>query len=212
MPALRAAAIPDAVGLYITAAYWFTASTSFANPAVTIARSLSDTFAGIAPAGVPAFIVAQLVGRRDCDGAGGVAVAEAGDGQGVTIHIPLGRYSPRMDRAEQLRDDLTFTDRMIAASQLHITRLKKIISEMARDAQDTDLARDVLASYAAALTRHEAQRRVIVSMMDASPVEEQKPATVVKMPPGKPRNRHPPRPGCQGAQRAADNSRQLISG
>jgi glycerol uptake facilitator-like aquaporin len=56
------AAVPYAVGLYITAAYWFTASTSFANPAVTIARSLSDTFAGIAPAGVIAFIAAQLVG------------------------------------------------------------------------------------------------------------------------------------------------------
>jgi glycerol uptake facilitator-like aquaporin len=56
------AAIPYAVGLYITAAYWFTASTSFANPAVTIARALSDTFAGIAPSGVPAFIVAQLAG------------------------------------------------------------------------------------------------------------------------------------------------------
>ena len=56
------AAIPYAVGLYITSAYWFTASTSFANPAVTIARSLSDTFAGIAPAGVPGFILAQLVG------------------------------------------------------------------------------------------------------------------------------------------------------
>lgn len=55
-------AIPYAVGLYITAAYWFTASTSFANPAVTIARALSDTYAGIAPAGVPAFILAQLVG------------------------------------------------------------------------------------------------------------------------------------------------------
>ncbi|MBO0715991.1 MAG: aquaporin family protein [Rhizobiales bacterium] len=55
-------AIPYAVGLYITAAYWFTASTSFANPAVTIARSLSDTFAGIAPAGVIAFIAAQLLG------------------------------------------------------------------------------------------------------------------------------------------------------
>lgn len=61
---LRAAreAIPYAVGLYITSAYWFTASTSFANPAVTIARSLSDTFAGIAPAGVLAFIAAQIVG------------------------------------------------------------------------------------------------------------------------------------------------------
>jgi glycerol uptake facilitator-like aquaporin len=61
---LRAArdAVPYAVGLYITSAYWFTASTSFANPAVTIARSLSDTFAGIAPAGVPMFIVAQIAG------------------------------------------------------------------------------------------------------------------------------------------------------
>jgi glycerol uptake facilitator-like aquaporin len=56
------AAIPYAVGLYITSAYWFTASTSFANPAVTIARSVSDTFAGIAPAAVPGFILAQLVG------------------------------------------------------------------------------------------------------------------------------------------------------
>jgi glycerol uptake facilitator-like aquaporin len=55
-------AVPFAVGLYITSAYWFTASTSFANPAVTIARSMSDTFAGIAPAGVLAFIAAQLVG------------------------------------------------------------------------------------------------------------------------------------------------------
>jgi glycerol uptake facilitator-like aquaporin len=53
---------PVAVGLYITAAYWFTASTSFANPAVTIARSLSNSFAGIAPASVPLFIVGQLVG------------------------------------------------------------------------------------------------------------------------------------------------------
>jgi len=56
------AAIPYAVGLYITAAYWFTASTSFANPAVTIARALSDTYAGIAPAGILAFIMAQLIG------------------------------------------------------------------------------------------------------------------------------------------------------
>ncbi len=57
---------PDAigwlVGLYITAAYWFTASTSFANPAVAIARSLSDTFAGIRPLDLPGFIIAELVG------------------------------------------------------------------------------------------------------------------------------------------------------
>lgn len=55
-------AVPYAVGLYITAAYWFTASTSFANPAVTVARCLSDTFAGIAPAGAFAFILSQLAG------------------------------------------------------------------------------------------------------------------------------------------------------
>ena len=53
---------PVAVGLYITAAYWFTASTSFANPAVTIARSLSDSFAGIAPASVPLFVTGQIAG------------------------------------------------------------------------------------------------------------------------------------------------------
>jgi glycerol uptake facilitator-like aquaporin len=56
------AATPYAVGLYITAAYWFTASTSFANPAVTLARALTDTFAGIAPADAPAFIAAQMGG------------------------------------------------------------------------------------------------------------------------------------------------------
>jgi glycerol uptake facilitator-like aquaporin len=55
-------AVAYAVGLYITAAYWFTASTSFANPAVTLARSLSDTFAGISPAGVLPFVVAQTFG------------------------------------------------------------------------------------------------------------------------------------------------------
>ena len=54
--------VPPAVALYISAAYWFTSSTSFANPAITVARSLSDSFAGIAPADVPMFIVAQLVG------------------------------------------------------------------------------------------------------------------------------------------------------
>jgi glycerol uptake facilitator-like aquaporin len=58
----RPEATPMAVGLYITAAYWFTASTSFANPAVTVARSLSNTFAGIAPSCAPAFILAQFVG------------------------------------------------------------------------------------------------------------------------------------------------------
>jgi glycerol uptake facilitator-like aquaporin len=58
----RPAATPFAVGAYITAAYWFTASTSFANPAVTLARAATDTFAGIRPADVPGFVAAQLVG------------------------------------------------------------------------------------------------------------------------------------------------------
>jgi glycerol uptake facilitator-like aquaporin len=58
----RKAWVPASVALYITAAYWFTSSTSFANPAITVARSLSDTFAGIAPADVPLFVLAQLAG------------------------------------------------------------------------------------------------------------------------------------------------------
>jgi glycerol uptake facilitator-like aquaporin len=58
----RPEATPVIVGLYIVSAYWFTASTSFANPAVTLARSLSDSFAGIAPSSVPAFILAQIAG------------------------------------------------------------------------------------------------------------------------------------------------------
>ncbi len=58
----RPDSVPASVALYIAAAYWFTASTSFANPAITVARSLSDSFAGIAPASVPGFIAAQLAG------------------------------------------------------------------------------------------------------------------------------------------------------
>ena len=64
----RPDAVPTAVGLYITAAYWFTASTSFANPAVTIARSLTDTFSGIAPANAPGFILMQFVGAAVATG------------------------------------------------------------------------------------------------------------------------------------------------
>lgn len=67
----RAAAIPAAVALYITSAYWFTSSTSFANPAITLVRSLSDTFAGIAPADVPLFVLAQLAGAAVAVGLAG---------------------------------------------------------------------------------------------------------------------------------------------
>lgn len=58
----RPALVPASVALYITAAYWFTSSTSFANPAITVARSLTDSFAGIAPANVPMFVAAQMIG------------------------------------------------------------------------------------------------------------------------------------------------------
>lgn len=61
---LRTSVVPFAVGAYITAAYWFTASTSFANPAVTLAWAASDPFSGIRPADVPGFIAAQLIGGR----------------------------------------------------------------------------------------------------------------------------------------------------
>jgi glycerol uptake facilitator-like aquaporin len=64
----RASAAPLAVAAYITAAYWFTASTSFANPAVTLARSITDSFSGIRPSDVPGFIVAQLLGASAATG------------------------------------------------------------------------------------------------------------------------------------------------
>lgn len=75
---MRPESIPASVALYITAAYWFTSSTSFANPAITIARSLSDSFAGIAPACVPAFIAAQLVGALAAHLVAGTLFAEPG--------------------------------------------------------------------------------------------------------------------------------------
>lgn len=65
---LKPEAVPASVALYITAAYWFTSSTSFANPAITIARSLSDSFAGIAPSDAPAFIGAQFAGALAAHG------------------------------------------------------------------------------------------------------------------------------------------------
>lgn len=75
----RADAIPMLVGLYITAAYWFTASTSFANPAVTIARALTDTFAGIRPLDAPGFIAAQIIGALIGAGIAGWLIAPQTD-------------------------------------------------------------------------------------------------------------------------------------
>ena len=83
----RTAAIPVAVGAYIGAAYWFTSSTSFANPAVTVGRAFTDTFAGIAPGSVPAFVVAQLVG--------------AGVGLALVRLLPLTTDPERRHRARE---------------------------------------------------------------------------------------------------------------
>ncbi len=73
--------VPATVALYIAAAYWFTSSTSFANPAITLVRSLSDTFAGIAPADVPAFVAAQLAGGGRGGFRGEGVVSRGGDGR-----------------------------------------------------------------------------------------------------------------------------------
>lgn len=73
----RLAWVPATVALYITAAYWFTSSTSFANPAITIARSLTNTFAGIAPADVPLFVLAQLAGAFAASVVAGLLFARA---------------------------------------------------------------------------------------------------------------------------------------
>jgi glycerol uptake facilitator-like aquaporin len=83
--------VPASVAFYITAAYWFTSSTSFANPAITVARSLSNTFAGIAPADVPGFVVAQLIG-----GLTGAFVARSIFGAGARPRPQTGQPDPKL--------------------------------------------------------------------------------------------------------------------
>jgi len=83
----RPSAAPFAVGGYIAAAYWFTSSTSFANPAVTVARTMSDSFSGIAPASVPAFLVAQVVGAALAVGAVGLLYPDAA-GASTRLVVP----------------------------------------------------------------------------------------------------------------------------
>ena len=85
---LRPSAVPFAAGAYITAAYWFTASTSFANPAVTLARAASDTFAGIRPADAPGFVVAQLAGAVAATALFRWLVPSLPDAQPGTAHVP----------------------------------------------------------------------------------------------------------------------------
>jgi glycerol uptake facilitator-like aquaporin len=84
----RAASAAAAVGAYIGAAYWFTSSTSFANPAITIGRSFSDTFAGIAPASVPSFVVAQLIGGALAYAAVRVLYPDVGPAIAADVVVP----------------------------------------------------------------------------------------------------------------------------
>jgi glycerol uptake facilitator-like aquaporin len=88
----RSSAAPAAVGAYIGAAYWFTSSTSFANPAVTVGRAFTDTFAGIAPASVPGFVVAQVAGL--CIGVGLVLALYPGAGQAADEVVVARSPSP----------------------------------------------------------------------------------------------------------------------
>nr|WP_258544596.1 MIP/aquaporin family protein [Micromonospora provocatoris] len=92
----RALIAPAAVGAYIGAAYWFTSSTSFANPAVTIGRAFTDTFAGIAPASVPGFVVAQLVGLAVGVGLLAALYADAGRAADQVV-VPAEKRDPAPD-------------------------------------------------------------------------------------------------------------------
>jgi glycerol uptake facilitator-like aquaporin len=83
----KTGSVAVAVGLYITAAYWFTASTSFANPAVTVARTLSDTFAGIAPVSAPAFVLAQLLGAVVATALFGWLFKDRADGEADDVAV-----------------------------------------------------------------------------------------------------------------------------
>ncbi|MBM0227541.1 MULTISPECIES: MIP/aquaporin family protein [Micromonospora] len=92
----RAAVAPAAVGAYIGAAYWFTSSTSFANPAVTIGRAFTDTFAGIAPASVPGFVIAQLVGLTLGVGLLAALYPDAGEAADQVV-VPTDERDPALD-------------------------------------------------------------------------------------------------------------------
>ncbi|MTK03170.1 MIP/aquaporin family protein [Micromonospora sp. CP22] len=93
----RAPVAPAAVGAYIGAAYWFTSSTSFANPAVTIGRAFTDTFAGIAPASVPGFLAAQLLGLAVGVGLLAALYPDAGQAADQVV-VPANERDPALDR------------------------------------------------------------------------------------------------------------------
>jgi arsenate reductase len=84
----RTEAAPAAVGAYIGAAYWFTSSTSFANPAISAGRMFSDTFAGIAPGSVPGFVIAQLIATAGAVGLVRVLYPDVGPAEAADVVIP----------------------------------------------------------------------------------------------------------------------------
>ncbi|MGC1215162.1 MAG: aquaporin family protein, partial [Micromonospora sp.] len=92
----RAPVAPAAIGAYIGAAYWFTSSTSFANPAVTIGRAFTDTFAGIAPASVPGFVIAQAVGLAVGIGLLAALYPDAGQAADQVV-VPTDERDPAFD-------------------------------------------------------------------------------------------------------------------
>ncbi len=98
----RATVAPAAVAAYIGAAYWFTSSTSFANPAVTIGRAFTDTFAGIAPASVPGFLIAQLVGLVAGIGLLAALYPDAGRAADQVV-VPSDNHEPTLEAAQPRR-------------------------------------------------------------------------------------------------------------
>jgi arsenate reductase len=92
----RGATAPAAVGAYIGAAYWFTSSTSFANPAISVGRMFSDTFAGIAPASVPAFTLAQLAGGVVAIGVIRVLYPDVTPGEAADVVVPHASAEPEL--------------------------------------------------------------------------------------------------------------------
>ena len=95
----RSSLAPAAVGAYIGAAYFFTSSTSFANPAITVGRMFSDTFAGIAPSSVPSFISAQVVGGLAAIGLLWVLYPGVSSGQASSVVVPHGMPVPSVETA-----------------------------------------------------------------------------------------------------------------
>ncbi|GAA1300199.1 hypothetical protein Psi02_21590 [Planotetraspora silvatica] len=181
----RAHLAPPVIGAYIGAAYWFTSSTSFANPAVTIARGFSDTFAGIAPASIPAFIAAQLVGAA----LGAVLVTSlhptrrATDREPVTQNpaLPISSHEPS-DAPARIHTHLPTLavrladDRLRATGQAQgalVSDIPEVLFVCVHNAGRSQMA--------AALLDHHAQGKVRVRSAGSAPADTINPAVIQVM-------------------------------